>query len=110
MEEKLELILVKLKLDLLSEVFQVKQFADKPAQNQLLWLTAEQLAEHWGMINPEGRPKIGRIINWTKRDEHPLPHGRMGDLIKFDRDEADQWAKDEAVRLLKIKNPNKKGL
>ncbi len=64
------------------------------------WMTASQLARYWQLINSNGEPTTAGIIKWAKRreSEHPLPHAYMGDLLRFHRDEADLWAREEADR------------
>jgi hypothetical protein len=71
-----------------------------PATTSAEWMTASQLAEYWHLHNDKGEPTIAGIIKWTKRpqDEFPLPHAYMGDLLRFNRDEVNQWAKEEADR------------
>ena len=66
----------------------------------LEWMTATQLARYWQLINAEGEPTTAGIMKWAKRsdDEHPLPHACMGDLLRFNREEVDRWAQEEAVR------------
>lgn len=68
-----------------------------PAQE---WMTAIQLAEYWQLYNKDGEPTTAGILKWAKRspDEFPLPHAYMGDMMRFNRDEANQWAKEEAER------------
>jgi hypothetical protein len=62
------------------------------------WMTAVQLARYWQLINASGEAITAGIMKWTKRaeNEHPLPHACMGDLLRFKREEADRWAKEEA--------------
>ncbi|HLL77298.1 MAG TPA: hypothetical protein VK421_18740 [Pyrinomonadaceae bacterium] len=57
-----------------------------------LWLTEKQLAEHWQLRTPDGRPTVHSIRKWTARgeDEHPLPYGSMGEMRRYNRDEADR--------------------
>jgi hypothetical protein len=64
------------------------------------WMTASQLARYWQLVNANGEPTTAGIMKWAKRaeNEHPLPHGYMGDLLRFHRDEADLWAREEAER------------
>ena len=64
------------------------------------WMTATQLAEYWQLHNDKGEPTVAGILKWSKRrpDQFPLPHAYMGDLLRFNRDEVNQWAKEEAER------------
>lgn len=64
------------------------------------WMTASQLARYWQLINLNGEPTTAGIMKWARRceNEHPLPHAYMGDLLRFHRDEADLWAREEAER------------
>jgi hypothetical protein len=64
------------------------------------WMTASQLARYWQLVNTNDEPTTAGIMKWTKRseNEHPLPHAYMGDLLRFNRDEVDAWAKQEAER------------
>jgi hypothetical protein len=63
-------------------------------------MSAVQLADYWCLHNDKGEPTVAGIIKWTKRppEQCPLPHAYMGDLLRFNRDEANQWAKEEAER------------
>ena len=64
------------------------------------WMTASQLARYWQLVNANGEPTTAGIMKWARRSdsEHPLPHAYMGDLLRFHRDEADLWAREEAER------------
>lgn len=64
------------------------------------WMTATQLARYWQMVNANDEPTTAGILKWAKRPEsdHPLPHAYMGDLLRFNRADADQWAREEAER------------
>jgi hypothetical protein len=64
------------------------------------WMTASQLARYWQLVNSNGEPTTAGIMKWARRSdsEHPLPHAYMGDLLRFHRDEADLWAREEADR------------
>jgi len=64
------------------------------------WMTATQLAEYWHLQNDRGEPTVAGIMKWAKRppNDFPLPHAYMGDLLRFNRDEVNQWAKEEAER------------
>jgi hypothetical protein len=64
------------------------------------WMTPTELAIYWRCINKEGEPTTAGIFSWARRpiDQHPLPHAHMGDMMRFHRDEVNQWAKEEAAR------------
>ena len=64
------------------------------------WMTATQLARYWQLVNANGEPTTAGIVKWARRSdgEHPLPHAYIGDLLRFHRDEADLWAREEAER------------
>lgn len=64
------------------------------------WMSATQLAEYWQLYNDKNEPTTAGILKWAKRpaDQFPLPHAYMGDLLRFNRDEVDQWARQEAER------------
>jgi hypothetical protein len=64
------------------------------------WMSATQLAEYWQLHNDKGEPTVAGILKWSKRpqDQFPLPHAYMGDLLRFNRDDVDQWAREEAAR------------
>ena len=64
------------------------------------WMSAAQLAEYWQLFNEKNEPTTAGILKWTKRpaDQFPLPHAHMGDLLRFNRSEVDQWAREEAER------------
>jgi hypothetical protein len=64
------------------------------------WMSTTQLAEYWQLYNDKNEPTTAGILKWSKRqpDQFPLPHAYMGDLLRFNREEVDLWAKDEAER------------
>src|SRR5437773_2726470 len=64
------------------------------------WMSATQLAEYWQLYNDKNEPTTAGILKWSKRpsDRFPLPHAYMGDLLRFNREEVDRWAKQEAER------------
>ena len=64
------------------------------------WMSATQLAEYWQLYNDKNEPTTAGILKWSKRPagQFPLPHAYMGDLLRFYRDEVDQWAHEEAER------------
>ncbi len=64
------------------------------------WMTASQLAEYWQLYNEKNEPTTAGILKWSKRpaDQYALPHAYMGDLLRFNRDEVDLWAREEAER------------
>jgi hypothetical protein len=64
------------------------------------WMSATQLAEYWQLLNEKNEPTTAGILKWSRRppDQFPLPHAYMGDLLRFNREEVDLWAKEEAER------------
>jgi hypothetical protein len=64
------------------------------------WMSATQLADYWQLYNDKNEPTTAGILKWSKRplDQFPLPHAYMGDLLRFNREEADGWARQEAER------------
>jgi hypothetical protein len=64
------------------------------------WMSATQLAEYWQLYNDKNEPTTAGILKWSKRppDQFPLPHAYMGDLLRFNRDEVDLWAREEGER------------
>jgi hypothetical protein len=64
------------------------------------WLTAEQLADYWQLRSKKGEVTTAGILKWAARkpEDFPLPSARMGDLLRFKRDEVNEWAKEEAER------------
>ena len=64
------------------------------------WMSATQLAEYWQLYNDKNEPTTAGILKWSKRslDQFPLPHAYMGDLLRFNREEVDLWAREEAER------------
>jgi hypothetical protein len=64
------------------------------------WMTDVELASYWRLFNEDGETVTAGIRSWAKRlpDQFPLPHAYMGDLLRFNRDEVDRWAKEEAAR------------
>lgn len=64
------------------------------------WMSATQLAEYWQLYNDRNEPTTAGIIKWSKRppDQFPLPHAYMGDLLRFNREQVDLWAREEAER------------
>jgi hypothetical protein len=64
------------------------------------WMNATQLAEYWQLYNDKNEPTTAGILKWAKRapKDFPLPHAYMGDLLRFNRDEVDRWAHEEAER------------
>lgn len=80
-------------------VLQTKPSTETPVKMRD-WMTATQLAEYWQLYNDKNEPTIAGILKWAKRtlDQFPLPHAYMGDLLRFNRNEVDLWAKEEAER------------
>jgi hypothetical protein len=85
-----------------SEVLELLQ--SQPTEKAVLlmpdWMSAVQLAQYWQLYNDKNEPTTTGILKWSKRplDQFPLPHAYMGDLLRFNREEVDLWAKEEAER------------
>lgn len=100
LKEKLNQLFDRTRLDaitlLVTEAGADKHLSESPPE----WMTASQLARYWQLVNSNEEPTTAGIIKWAKRslEEHPLPHAYMGDLLRFNRDEVDAWAKEEAER------------
>jgi hypothetical protein len=62
------------------------------------WLTEMQLAEYWQLRNKDGELTVHSIRDWTKRAENPLPCANMGEMRRYQREEVDKWAWEEAAR------------
>ena len=76
------------------------QPAEKVVVSVRDWMSATQLAEYWQLYNDKNEPTTAGILKWSKRppNQFPLPHAYMGDLLRFNRNEVDLWAKEEAER------------
>ena len=74
--------------------------AEQLVMPQREWMSATQLAEYWQLYNENNEPTTAGILKWSKRpaDKFPLPHAYMGDLLRFNRDDVDRWARQEADR------------
>jgi hypothetical protein len=85
-----------------SEVLELLQ--SQPAEKAVVlmpdWMSAVQLAQYWQLYNDKNEPSTAGILKWSRRplDQFPLPHAYMGDLLRFNREEVDLWAKEEAER------------
>jgi len=85
-----------------SEVLELLQ--SQPAEKAVVlmpeWMSAVQLAQYWQLFNDKNEPTTAGILKWSRRplDQFPLPHAYMGDLLRFNREEVDLWAKEEAER------------
>lgn len=76
------------------------QLTEKTVTQTREWMSATQLAEYWQLYNYKNEPTTSGILKWSRRspDQYPLPHAYMGDLLRFNREEVDLWAKEEAER------------
>lgn len=76
-----------------------EQSASNPIAPSREWMSATQLAEYWQLYS-KNEPTIAGILKWAKRpaEQFPLPHAYMSDLLRFNRDEVDRWAREEAAR------------
>lgn len=108
-DEKFKVIFERFELETLASVKDILARAETASAPARKWLTAEQLAEHWNLYGKDGQPTTASIYKWTNRQENPLPHAKMGDLVRYNPDEADQWAREEAVRHRKLKNGSNNG-
>jgi hypothetical protein len=81
---------------------QLKLIAPPP-----VWMSEKQLAEYWQLRTPDGEITVHSIRKWTARpdNEHPLPCGSMGQIRRYHREEVDQWAREEAARQKKKRQP-----
>lgn len=81
-------------------LLRLQQSAANPITPPREWMSATQLAEYWQLYNEKDEPTTAGILKWAKRpaDRFPLPHAYMGDLLRFNREEVDQWARQEAQR------------
>ncbi len=85
-----------------SEVLELLQ--SQPAEKAVVlmpdWMSTVQLAQYWQLYNDKNEPTTAGILKWSRRplDQFPLPHAYMGDLLRFNREEVDLWAKEEAER------------
>jgi hypothetical protein len=100
LKEKLTRVLDRATHEAIALVLAQPETERAPAEPMPEWMTATQLARYWQLVNGNGEPTTAGIIKWAKRSEndHPLPHAYMGDLLRFHRDEADLWAREEAER------------
>ena len=64
------------------------------------WMSAIQLAEYWQLYNDKNEPTTAGILKWTRRppEQFPLPHAYMGDFMRFNRNDVDLTAREEAER------------
>jgi hypothetical protein len=86
--------------DELLTLLRTQQPIASPLTPRREWMSTTQLAEYWQLYNDKNEPTTAGILKWAKRppDQFPLPHAYMGDLLRFNRDEVDQWARQEAER------------
>ena len=77
-----------------------QESAANPITPSREWMSSTQLAEYWQLYNENNEPTTAGILKWAKRpaDKFPLPHAYMGDLLRFNRDDVDRWARQEAER------------
>ncbi|HAF22635.1 MAG TPA: hypothetical protein DCK93_06925 [Blastocatellia bacterium] len=100
LKEKLTRVLDRATHEAIALVLAQPETGRAPAEPLLGWMTATQLARYWQLVNANDEPTTAGIMKWVKRaeNEHPLPHAYMGDLVRFNRDEVDVWAREEARR------------
>jgi hypothetical protein len=100
LKEKLASVIDRATQDAIALLLSQREPAQPSLESPPEWMTASQLARYWQLINANGEPTTAGIVKWARRSdsEHPLPHAYMGDLLRFHRDEADLWAREEAER------------
>lgn len=100
LKEKLASVIDRATQDAIALLLTQREAAQPSVESASEWMTASQLARYWQLVNANGEPTTAGIMKWAKRPEaeHPLPHAYMGDLMRFHRDEADLWAREEAER------------
>jgi hypothetical protein len=93
-KEEVERIFDRAKHELLALLLSESRQSNVGEQQLPEWLTEEQLMKYWQLDSTSG------IRSWRKRssDQFPLPHGRCGDLVRYNRKACDQWLGDEATR------------
>jgi len=100
LKEKLASVIDRATQDAIALLLTQREAAQPSVESAPEWMTASQLARYWQLVNANGEPTTAGIVKWARRSdgEHPLPHAYMGDLLRFHRDEADLWAREEAER------------
>ncbi|MCM3869279.1 MAG: hypothetical protein ND895_01110 [Pyrinomonadaceae bacterium] len=100
LQEKLASVIDRATKEAIALVLTQREAAPSSVESAPDWMTASQLARYWQLVNANGEPTTAGIMKWAKRsaNDHPLPHAYMGDLLRFHRDEADLWAREEAER------------
>jgi hypothetical protein len=100
LKEKLASVIDRATQDAMALLLTQREAAQHSVESAPEWMTASQLARYWQLLNGNGEPTTAGIMKWAKRveSEHPLPHAYMGDLLRFHRDEADLWAREQAER------------
>lgn len=100
LKEKLASVIDRATQDAIALLLAQHEIQNPTAEPMREWMTAAQLALYWQLVNANGEPTTAGITKWARRsdNEHPLPHAYMGDLLRFHRDEADLWAREEAER------------
>jgi hypothetical protein len=100
LKEKLTSVIDRATQDAIALLLAQREIEKPTAEPMPDWMTASQLARYWQLVNANGEPTTAGIVKWARRsdNEHPLPHAYMGDLLRFHRDEADLWAREEAER------------
>ena len=100
LKEKLASVIDRATQEAIALLLTQREAAQPSVESAPDWMTATQLARYWQLVNASGEPTTAGIMKWSRRceNEHPLPHAYMGDLLRFHRDEADLWAREEADR------------
>lgn len=93
-KEEVERIFERAKHEALALLLSEPQQSQVNEESLPEWLTEDQLMKYWQLDSTSG------IRSWRKRtlEQFPLPHGRCGDLVRYNRKACDQWLIDEATR------------
>ena len=100
LKEKLASVIDRATQDAIALLLTQREAPQPSAESAPDWMTATQLARYWQLVNANDEPTTAGITKWAKRaeNEHPLPHAYMGDLLRFNRNEVDRWAREEAEK------------
>ncbi len=100
LKEKLASVIDRATQDAIALLVSQREAEPPSVESAPEWMTASQLARYWQLVNANGEPTTAGIMKWARRskNDHPLPHAYMGDLLRFHRHGADLWAREEADR------------
>src|ERR1700704_7036706 len=109
LKEKLTRVLDRATQDAIGLLLTQREIEKPSVEPVQEWMTATQLARYWQLVNANDEPTTAGILKWVRRsqNDHPLPHAYMGDLLRFNRQEVDLWAKEEAERR-RVQNQNRR--